>query len=354
MPELLSDAPLLRDKNDRAAGAQCAPRPNIGQAEPARAGLPGWVLKFSALALIWGLSFVFIKIGDETLAPVQVTFGRVAFGAAALLIAVRLTGQRLPHGTRTWAHLAMVALIANVAPFTLFAYAEQRIPSSLAGICNATTPLFTVLIALLALPDERPTRRRTTGLIVGFVGVLVVLGVWSGVGGASRTGALMAMGAALCYGLGFSYIRRFLSNTSHSNLTLATGQLLAGTVELAVVTPLVSGPPASLPPRVILAVAALGALGTGLAYLLQYGVIRDAGATVASSVTYLIPVVATAAGIVVFGEHLSWNEPAGAVVVLVGAALSGGARVRLSRRRRARRTRRDAAPDRSGTPAGHR
>ncbi len=278
--------------------------------------------RFVALALIWGMSFLFIKVGDEGFAPLQVSLGRVLCGAGTLLVILFARRERLPRDVRVWAHLAVMGVIGNVLPFTLFAYAEQRVPSALAGICNASTPLFTVAIVVLALPDERPTRRRIAGLLIGFLGVLVVLGAWQGFVAHSVAGALMALGAACCYGVGFAYLRRFLTGRVNSNVALSAGQLLTAAVELALVVPLLVGLPHQLPVRPVLAIAALGVLGTGLAYVLQYGLVRDAGATTASTVTYLIPVVATAAGLLLLHERLSWNQPAGAVIVLVGAALS--------------------------------
>ncbi|RCV54507.1 DMT family transporter [Marinitenerispora sediminis] len=280
-----------------------------------------WRVGFLLLSLIWGSSFLLIKIGTEALEPAQIALGRMVTGAIPLVAVLLLTRGRLPRGLATWAHLSVAAFFLNVVPFTLFGYAEQLIPSALAGIANATTPLFTLAVSLVVLSDERPTRRRLVGLGVGFLGVLVVFGVWSGVAGAGGAGMLLALGAALCYGIGTPYARRFLAGRGHSSLELSTGQLITGTAQLLVVTPLVADAPESLPWRVVLAVTALGALGTGLAYVLMYGIIRQAGATVASTVTYVAPVVAIAAGVLILGETLSWNQPVGAAVIILGAAL---------------------------------
>jgi drug/metabolite transporter (DMT)-like permease len=138
----------------------------------------------------------------------------------------------------------------------------------------------------------------------------------------TRPARCWALAAAGCYGLGWAYIRRYLTGSGHSSLALSAGQLLVGTVQLAVITPILTTTPAHLPARVVLAIVALGALGTGIAYVLQYGLIRDAGATVAATVTYLIPVVSTLAGVLLLGEHLTWNQPLGAAIIMAGAALS--------------------------------
>lgn len=305
-------------------------------AAPARRAaraLADWRLRFVVLAMIWGASFLFIKVAVEALAPVQVTFGRCLAGAVAIGAVLAVRREPLPRDVRTWAHLTVAALLNNVIPFTLFGYAEERVPSALAGICNAATPLFTVAVAVLALPDERPTRRRAAGLALGFGGVLVVLDVWNGGLGHDAIGALMALTAALCYGLAWTYIRRFVSPGGHSPFALTTTQLIAATALAAVAMPALAPAPAHLPVRVLLAVAALGALGTGTAFVLQHGLIRDAGATVGSTVTYVAPVVAVLIGVTLLSEHLTWNEPVGAAVIIAGAVLVGGKARSHSKRR---------------------
>jgi drug/metabolite transporter (DMT)-like permease len=283
---------------------------------------PGWRLQYLTLALIWGLSFLFIKEGLRAFAPMQITLGRVAIGAAVLVAMLLARRERLPRGHRTWAHLSVAAVLNNVIPFSLFGYAEQRIGSGLAGICNASAPLFAALVALAMLPDERLSPRRAAGLATGFIGVFVVLGAWAGLNGHDLTGTLMALGGGLCYGVGFPYTRRFLTGTGFSSLSLAAGQLLCGTVVLAVITPVLTSAPTRWPAAAVGCVVLLGALGTGLAYLLNYGIISAAGATIATTVAYVLPLVSVLAGIVVLGERLTWNEPVGAAIIVAGAALT--------------------------------
>jgi len=279
--------------------------------------------RYLSLIAIWGGSFLFIKIGLEVLAPLQLALGRMAFGTAVLLVMTVVGRVPLPREPRLWAHLAIAATLLNSVPFVLFAYAEQRIPSAIASICNATTPLFTLVIALIALPDERPTPRRGLGLALGFAGVVVVLGLGrAGVGRPDLLGVLLGLVAAVLYALGGVYLRRHLSATPYSALALSTVQLFIGTVQLAIITPLATDMPAHLPVHVVLAMLALGALGTGIAYVLQYGLIRIAGATLTSTVTYCLPVVSIGLGVVVLGEHVAWNAPIGAAIIIVGAAMS--------------------------------
>ncbi len=284
-----------------------------------------WSARSLLLAAIWGCSFLFIKIGDEAFAPLQVALGRLIFGAGALLVALAARGDRLPRPGRVWGRLAVAALLLNTLPFSLFAYGETCVTSVLAGIWNATTPLLTLAVALLTLPEERPSRERVVGLAVGFAGVLVVLGAWQGFGGRAVLGDLACFGAACCYGLGLPYMRKHLAGRPEPALALSAAQLLCGAAELAIVTPVLAAAPTALPPaRAFASVVALGVLGTGLAYVLNYGLTRDAGATVASAVTYAIPLFSTLAGVLVLGETLTWNQLAGALVVILGGVVSQG------------------------------
>ena len=281
-----------------------------------------WRLRFAALSLIWGFSFLLIKVGTDGYAPFQVTLGRLVFGTAVLAAAMAVKRERLPRGARTWGHLAVAAFLLNALPFSLFAYSELTIPSTLAGICNATSPLWGMALSMVALSEDRPTRVRVAGLGVGFVGVLTVLGAWQGFDGLDAKGTAMALLASLSYPIGWIYVRRTLAGNGSSHLALTGAQLLLATVQLAIVTPLFTSLPTSLPLLPLLAVVALGALGTGLAVLIQYGLVAEVGPTTAQMVTYFIPVIATAAGVAVLGESLTWSTPVGAAIVLAGAALT--------------------------------
>ncbi|WP_194238591.1 DMT family transporter [Streptomyces spongiae] len=281
-----------------------------------------WRLRFGFLALIWGFSFLLIKVGTGGYAPFQVTFGRLLFGTAVLAVAMAVKRERLPRGARTWGHLTVAALLLNALPFSLFAYAELTIPSTLAGICNATSPLWGMALSLVALSEDRPTRVRVAGLGLGFLGVLTVLGAWQGFQGLDASGTAMALLASLSYPIGWIYVRRTLAGSGHSNLSLTGAQLLLATAQLAVITPLFTSLPGSFPMIPLLAVVALGALGTGVAMLVQYGLVAEVGPTTAQMVTYFIPVIATAAGVAILGESLTWSTPVGAAIVLAGAALT--------------------------------
>jgi len=285
---------------------------------------PSWLLSFLLLAGIWGCSFWWIKLGLTVLAPVQVAFARLAIGAATLLLVARLGGLGLPRDRTTWRHLLVVSLLINSIPFTLFAFGETHVSSVVAGIINATTPLATLVVVLVAFPEEHPTRERIAGLLVGFIGVLVVIGVWEGIGTGEWLGILACVLAISCYGVAFPYTRRHLTGLELSPVSLAAGQVLCGAAVLAPIA-ILAGPVRAMPGLdAILGMLALGSLGSGIAFVLNYRIIAAAGGTTASTVTYLTPLVAVVVGVAFLGESLSWHQPVGALTVLVGVAISQG------------------------------
>ncbi len=293
----------------------------------------GWQVQFVALAATWGASFLFIKVLDEHWPALWVSLGRVALGAAALLLLVMLRREGLPAERRVWLHCAVAALLFNAVPWTLFAYGEKHTSSIVAGLWNATTPLWVLVVSLSLFGDDRPGAARVTGLLMGFAGVALLLGPWRGFGGGQLTGHLCCAGAALCYGFGFPYTRRFLAGRAQSGVVLSAAQLLCATAMLAVVAPLAPAPTAHIGLDGIGSLLVLGAVGSGVAFAMNYAIVRAKGAGTASLVTYVIPVFSTVLGVVVLGEALHWNQPVGTVVLLAGVAISQG---RIARGRAAR------------------
>jgi drug/metabolite transporter (DMT)-like permease len=277
---------------------------------------------YVALSAIWGASFLFIKVADRALGPNEVALGRVSIGAIALCVLLAARRERLPRSPRVWGHLAFVALTGNAVPFTLFALGEKHVSSVLAGLWNATTPLMTLLITLVVLRAERPTRQRTSGLLLGFVGVIVLLGPWTGLSGGALDGDIACGVAALMYGVMITYMRRFVSPLGLSPVSTAAAQLICASAELALTLPVAAHTPGHLTASIVLSMVALGALGTGLAFVLSHRLIARAGATTASTVTYVMPLWSTTLGLAVLGEYLHWYEPVGAAIVLVGVAKS--------------------------------
>lgn len=294
-----------------------------------------WLPSYLALALIWGFSFYFIKVGLESFTPIGVAFGRIAFGALTLVIIAVVTRTALPPRW-SWGYLFIVSLLWVSIPWTLFAWAETQVSSALAGIINGATPLATLLVILIAFPEERPTPARVLGLALGFVGLIVVIGPSSLTG--SGWGIAALLGAITCYGMAFPFARRYLTGPSArqqmSPIALALALMVGGllvTTPLALVFGIDDGPVST---SSLLAVLALGALGSGIAYVLNFRVVSRADATTASTVTYLTPLVAVIAGALLLSEPLSWNQPIGGVLVVIGAAIAQGL-LRLPRARSA-------------------
>lgn len=286
--------------------------------------LSSWLPYWWALAVIWGSSFFLIKVGLAAFTPLQITFGRVLFGAAAVLLVLVWQRGRLPAPGPVWGHVAFVGLMTNVIPFTLFGWAETQVSSVLAGLFNAATPLFTAVFALAIVPYERLTRQRVTGLVIGFAGVMVVMGVWQGLSG-DFAGSLACLGATVCYGIGVPWTRRHLSIRPEGGASLMSAQLICSTTIMALLCLAFSRTPAGpISVQALGAVVLLGALATGLAFIWMFRVIAIAGSVVSASVTYATPLVSTLLGIVVLGEAVSWNQPVGAVIVLLGAAMVQG------------------------------
>ena len=290
-----------------------------------------WLGIYIALGIVWGCSFIFIKLGLEFLTPVGVAFGRCALGAVALLIYSKLKKISLIRNRTMLGHLWVVALLLNVIPGILFALAETEVTSILAGIINAVTPLMTLIAIILVSRNEPPTKPQVIGLLVGFLGVLTVLGAWNGLGSNPLWAILVLLAAVTCYGFSFPYSKRFILPANLSPESMATTQVSLGALTLLPFF-LIDGIAKDeyrLGPA--LAMIALGVFGSGFAYIWNFTIMRAAGSAIASSVTYVTPVVAVAVGLIFLQEKLHWYEPVGALVVLLGAAIAQG-RIPLSKK----------------------
>jgi drug/metabolite transporter (DMT)-like permease len=290
-------------------------------------------IQFAAMGLIWGASFLFMKVALVGVSFGQVAWARLVFGAMTLGIIALVMRVRLPREPIVWLHFAVVAITYCVIPFLLFAWAEQYVASSLASIYNAVTPITTAILATAAFRVEKLNRDQVLGVIVGVLGVVVVVGPWAvdALGG-SLWGQLACLGAVTCYGFSFGYIRRFISPRDVSATASAFLNIGIAAVIMIVLTPVVAWHPITFSWPVLLSLLGLGALGTGVVYIWNMNVLRAWGPTVTSGVTYVTPVIGVALGILILGEHLTWNEPVGALVVIAGILLTQQ-RVRLLTRR---------------------
>jgi drug/metabolite transporter (DMT)-like permease len=283
-----------------------------------------WLPAYIALGVVWGCSFIFIKLGLEFLTPFGVAFVRCALGAITLLIVVKIKKIKLPSDKSTWRKLWILAMLLNVIPGILFAYAEVYVTSVLAGIINATTPLATLIVMLIAFREERLKVEQIIGLIIGAIGVMVVLGIWQGVGENQLTGVIALLIAVTCYGISFPYTVRNIIPLGLKPEAAATTQLVMAAITLLPFYLFDGISQDNYRPASLLAMLALGILGSGVAYIWNFSIIAAAGSSIASSVTYLTPVVAIIVGWVFLGEALSWYEPVGALLVIIGAATSQG------------------------------
>ncbi len=281
----------------------------------------------AGLALLWGSSFLWIDLALASFDPVVITWLRLLLGTAVLLLVVRGQLAAVVRRRGLWPHVLVAAVLANVVPFTLFALAQQEIASNVAGALNATTPIWSLLLALASRTQERTSLMQVLGLALGLAGTLVILRPWDA-GGVHLGGALLALVAAASYGAGYVYVAARLTPSALPPTSLAASQLLTATAVMTVLTPAMSpllDDPAGrvgLTPVAALAVGMLGVGGTGLAYVLLYRIITDDGPVAASAVTYLLPVVALTLGALVLDDPLTLPLLAGAATVLLGVALT--------------------------------
>jgi drug/metabolite transporter (DMT)-like permease len=279
-----------------------------------------------------------MKVGLRTMAPLQISGLRIFAGTLTLLGLLAFTGGRLPRDRHVWGHLVVSGIFLSVLPFSLFALGEERVSSALAGIGNATTPLAAVFFALVLLPSDRLSPRKLAAVVIGFVGVVVIMQPWESAGRPDLLGFGMTLVAGACYGLGWTYNRRFLAHADLGGLSMPAALLTVGSVLMLPVLgvwwlahrstyaapwSLHTDPAGGGWLAPVACVLVLGIVGTGLAYMLQFDVVRGAGATVSTTVTYLIPVVSVVLGVAILGERLAWPQLLGAAIVLVSAVVIG-------------------------------
>jgi drug/metabolite transporter (DMT)-like permease len=282
---------------------------------PADAGL------LLTLAAMWGFSFLFIKVAVDEVSPLWVVGVRTTVGAAVLLLVLRLRGRRLPRDLAIWGHLVVLATIGNAIPWTLIAWAEIHIPSGIAAVLNAIVPAATLAVAA-SIGLERLSRLKIAGLGAATLGTLVVVS-----GEALTLGrvlpVLAAVAATFMYAYASVHAKRHVSGRE-GPLAIATGQVLLAAVISVPVAWLVGPTPAwaELSLAAGGSLLALGALGTGAAFLVFYTLIERVGATNATMVTYLIPVVGLAAGWLFLGEHFGPHVFVGAAVIVCGIWLA--------------------------------
>jgi len=308
--------------------ARPAVAPTAASRAPSQSSI---AIQFVLTGIIWGSSFLFMKVALGGLSPAQVAWSRLILGALTLGLFVALRRETLPRSLKLWAHMTVLAVSFCVVPFLLFSWAQQHVTSGLASIYNATTPIMTAVMAGLLFRVERLKLVQIAGILVGILGVMIIIAPWQGLDlNQSLVAQFAILGATACYGFSLAYMRKFVSNSGMSALMFSFLNIGIAAAIMAVLTPFIALTPVALDPWIVGSVILLGCLGTGVAYIWNQNTLRAWGPTRASTVTYITPVVGVALGILILGEGLSWNEPVGAVVVFLGILLAQD-RLRLKR-----------------------
>lgn len=290
------------------------------------------VVQFVLAGVVWGSSFLFMKVALGGISPAQVAWSRLVLGALALGLFVLLRREALPRSVKVWGHMTVLAVSFCVVPFLLFSWAQQHVTSGLASIYNATTPIMTAIMAGLLFRVERLKPLQLAGIGFGILGVVVIIAPWQGLDlSQSLVAQLAILGATACYGFSLAYMRKFVANTGMSALMFSFLNIGIAAGIMVLLSPVLILTPVELDPWIVVSVVLLGCLGTGLAYIWNQNVVRAWGPTRASTVTYLTPLVGVVLGILILGETISWNEPVGALVVFLGILLAQD-RLRLRRR----------------------
>ena len=280
-----------------------------------------WLPGFIALGVTWGGSFLFIKWGLLSLNSIGVAFMRGFIGGITLLVYCLATKTKLPNKWREWGHIAFVALLLNAIPGYLFAVGETHVSSVMAGLLNATTPLMTVLVITVGFREQRIDRNQAVGVAIGFLGIVLVTGALTGLNSNSWSGVIELLCATLCYGISFPYSRRYVNVLNYPPRSLAATQVTCSAILLAPFALVQGITYAPWNSKSIWGILILGALGTGFAYIWNFRNVRLAGSLVASTVTYMTPVVATILGVWLLKEKFQVTQIVGGLCVLLSGAL---------------------------------
>ena len=296
-----------------------------------RMGFNEWLLLIF-LSAIWGGSFFFIKIILTELQPLTIVLSRVSMGAIVLLLAVRLSGYRMPSDLKIWGSFLFMGLLNNLIPFSLISWGQTQISSSLASILNATTPVWTVLLAHFLTKDEKLTKNRLGGVIFGLLGVVIMIG-WNALGGLSinTLAQLAVIGAAISYGFAGIYGKRFKDLPP---IVTAAGQITGTAIMAIPITMMIDKPWLYPMPglKVWAAMFGLALLSTALAYIIYFRLLTTAGATNLLLVTFLVPVSAILLGTIILGEQLLLRHILGMIMIGLSLAAIDGRVLNIFRR----------------------
>jgi drug/metabolite transporter (DMT)-like permease len=280
-----------------------------------------WILLLT-LGVMWGTSYGFIKLGVETLTPFTLIASRLLIGFALLATVVVVARESLPRNRSTYLHLLVMAVINIVIPFTLITWAEQSVASAIAAILNGAVPLLVIVLAALVFPDEPITLGRLVGVIVGYVGVLVLVapGLAGALNGSEVTGEVALLGSTVSYAVGAVYARRNIKGLRPmipAVFQVGFAFLIVATLALLFEKPLA----VAWNSNALIAVLWLGLLGSGAAYLIMFRLLGRIGATATSQLAYLLPVVGIVTGALMFNEAVDGRVIGGTALILGGVTL---------------------------------
>lgn len=297
--------------------------------------LMDWALLI-VLSLLWGGSFFFAEIALRDFAPFTIVFARVALASLTLFLFIKIRGGVVPKNKSAWAAFAGMGLLNNIIPFSLLFYGQTQIGAGLASILNATTPVFTVIVAHYLTTDERMTPGKIIGAALGLAGVAVLIGADALQGVSWSVLAMIGcLGAALSYAFAAIYGRRF-KTMGLAPINVAFGQVTASAVMMAPIVLIVDAPFTVPGPDAASALVALGLFSTALAYVIFFRILSSSGATNLTLVTFLIPASSVTLGVLFLGERLATSHIAGMALIAFGlAAMDGRIWRRLRRNRRA-------------------
>jgi drug/metabolite transporter (DMT)-like permease len=309
----MADDVLRKSHDEQLKPVRGRPGPGVNRAAVGR---------LVVLALLWGSSFLWVKVALRGFSPTQLVFLQVLLGFGVLTPIALSRGLRFPRRASTWGHLFVAAVVANALPYLLIGIGVQTVGSNVAGVLNATAPLWTVAVAYLAGSDRAVTFRRAMGISLGFLGTVVIFSPWQAAGEIASVGGLLCLAASASYGVSYVYMGRFLANRGVPPLMLSASQLGAATVLLAFALPFAGLQPITWRTDALVSILIHGALCTGAAYVLNYRLISDEGPTAASVVTYLLPVVSITLGALFLRESVTVGMAIGTVLVLAGVFLA--------------------------------
>jgi drug/metabolite transporter (DMT)-like permease len=282
------------------------------------------ILLLGLLGIMWGSSYAFIKLGVQTLPTFTLIASRLAIGLTLLVTVVVVSRAQLPRNPKTYLHLFVMAAINIVIPFTLITTAEKSVDSNIAAILNGSVPLIVIVLAALVFHDEPITLNRLAGIVIGYVGVIVLVapGLLSGTANSAVSGEIALVGSTIAYAVGAVYSRMKLRGLGLAPVIPAVFQvgfalLMIGALSLAFEQPFA----VAWNTNALIAVVWLGLLGSGLAYLVQFRLLTRIGATGTSQVAYLLPVVGIISGAMMFGEAIDAQVLIGTALILGGVAL---------------------------------